>query len=121
MNQSISDIWFGFQGRIGRSTYWLKVIIPIFLIWMVLMVVDVVVGTGVLSLLFLIVSIWPQIAAAVKRFHDRNKSGWWVLIGFIPVIGLIWLLIDIGILKGTEGENQFGPDPVAWNNPGLNA
>ena len=48
----------------------------------------------------------------IKRFHDRDKSGWWVLIGLIPIIGAIWLLIELGFLKGTPGPNRFG-SPVA--------
>ncbi|TGR16409.1 DUF805 domain-containing protein, partial [Mesorhizobium sp. M8A.F.Ca.ET.197.01.1.1] len=48
-----------------------------------------------------------------KRWHDRNKSGWWTLIGLIPIIGGIWLLIELGILEGTRGANQYGPDPLA--------
>jgi hypothetical protein len=44
----------------------------------------------------------------IKRFHDRDKSGWWVLIWLIPIIGAIWLLIELGFLKGTPGPNRFG-------------
>ena len=46
----------------------------------------------------------------VKRWHDRDKSGWWVLIGLIPVIGACWTIIECGFLKGTEGSNRFGTD-----------
>jgi uncharacterized membrane protein YhaH (DUF805 family) len=45
----------------------------------------------------------------IKRFHDRDKTGWWVLIGLIPLIGPLWLLIELGFLKGTDGANRFGP------------
>jgi uncharacterized membrane protein YhaH (DUF805 family) len=45
----------------------------------------------------------------IKRFHDRDKSGWWVLIGLIPIIGAIWLPIELGFLKGTPRPNRFGP------------
>ena len=51
----------------------------------------------------------PSIIVYIKRFHDRDKSGWWVLIGLIPIIGAIWLLIELGFLKGTDGPNRFGP------------
>ena len=51
----------------------------------------------------------PSIIVYIKRFHDRDKSGWWVLIGLIPIIGGIWLLIELGFLKGTPGPNRFGP------------
>ncbi|MEE9345521.1 MAG: DUF805 domain-containing protein [Methylococcales bacterium] len=48
----------------------------------------------------------------IKRWHDRNKTGWWVLINFIPVLGAIWSLIELGFFKGTEGTNSYGEDPV---------
>jgi len=53
-----------------------------------------------------------NVSTSVRRFHDRNKSGWWCLIGFVPVIGGFWLLIENGFLKGSVGPNQYGPDPL---------
>jgi uncharacterized membrane protein YhaH (DUF805 family) len=47
-----------------------------------------------------------------KRWHDRDKSAWWILIGLIPFIGWIWVLVEVGFLKGTDGPNRFGEDPV---------
>jgi uncharacterized membrane protein YhaH (DUF805 family) len=63
---------------------------------------------GLLMLPVLIVGIIVQI----KRWHDRDKSGWWVLINFIPIVGGLWSLVECGFLKGTDGPNQFGPDPL---------
>lgn len=54
----------------------------------------------------------PNLAVAVRRMHDQDKSGWWVLIGFVPFIGGIWLLI-LYLIGGTRGPNRFGPDPKA--------
>jgi uncharacterized membrane protein YhaH (DUF805 family) len=51
------------------------------------------------------------IIVQIKRWHDRDKSGWWVLINFIPCIGHIWTLVECGFLPGTPGDNRFGPDP----------
>ncbi len=59
-----------------------------------------------------VVGIWWSLAVAVKRCHDRGKSGWWVLVALIPIIGFIWWLVDLGILEGEEGENRWGPNPV---------
>ena len=50
---------------------------------------------------------------AIKRLHDRNKSGWWMLIQFIPLIGSIWYFIEVGFLAGTQGDNRFGADPLS--------
>ncbi len=64
---------------------------------------------------FLILSsvlIWPGFAITVKRWHDRDKSAWWVLIILVPIVGLIWTMIEVGHLQGTVGSNQYGDDPL---------
>ena len=53
----------------------------------------------------------PGLAVSIRRLHDRDKSGWWVLLAFIPLIGAIILLIWF-IMRGTQGPNRFGPDPL---------
>jgi uncharacterized membrane protein YhaH (DUF805 family) len=55
--------------------------------------------------------LWPVLATSAKRWHDRDKSHWWVLIVLIPVIGWIWALIENGLLRGTPGSNRYGPAP----------
>ena len=65
----------------------------------------------------MIALIYPAVCLYGKRFHDRGKSAWWVLISLVPILGFIWILIDLGILKGTEGENRFGPDPLGGQAP----
>jgi len=52
------------------------------------------------------------LAVYTKRWHDRNKSGWWSLILLIPIVGPIWMLVELGFLRGTEGTNNYGPDPI---------
>ena len=63
---------------------------------------------SVITLIFYIPLMWVSLAVQVKRWHDRNKSGWWVLIGLVPLIGGIWALIENGFLAGDEAENRFG-------------
>ena len=63
----------------------------------------------ILVLLFL----YPSLAVYTKRWHDRGKSGWWSLIALVPLIGGIWMLVECGFLRGTEGPNQYGNDPLA--------
>jgi len=65
--------------------------------------------SGLLSLGLL----YPSICIYTKRWHDRNRSGWWSLILLVPVVGLLWALIERGLLRGTAGANRFGPDPLA--------
>jgi uncharacterized membrane protein YhaH (DUF805 family) len=107
------------DGRIPRSTYWLKFILPVFVLGIVANLLDNVLGTGgptgyggLISGLFGLAMLWPYIATGVKRLHDRNQSGWWMLILLIPVVGFFFWLINMGILKGTTGPNRFGPDPL---------
>jgi uncharacterized membrane protein YhaH (DUF805 family) len=57
-------------------------------------------------------SIWTGHAILVKRLHDRDKSGWWTLMAFVPGIGALWLAIECGFLKGTNGLNRYGEDPT---------
>ena len=64
-------------------------------------------GIGLFSGIFALLSLIPAIIVHIKRFHDRDKSGWWLLIVLIPIIGAIWLLIELGFLKGTSGPNRF--------------
>jgi uncharacterized membrane protein YhaH (DUF805 family) len=64
-------------------------------------------------LILLAVMIWPSICIYGKRFHDRDKSAWWILISFVPIVGVIWLSVECGLLQGTDGPNRFGPDPLA--------
>lgn len=113
------ELWFSFQGRATRSDYWLRWILPVIAISIVLSIVDVVVGTvnssmgyGVLSGLFSLITIWPSFAVSIKRLHDRNQSGWFLLLWLIPIIGWLYLFVVIGFLRGTVGDNRFGPDPL---------
>jgi uncharacterized membrane protein YhaH (DUF805 family) len=78
---------------------------------------------GLGMLLFLMVMayaaalFWVHLALQVKRWHDRDKSGVWVLINLIPVIGWVWALIECGFLDGTPGPNAYGPSPKGLTGP----
>ena len=67
---------------------------------------------GPLTTIFLLAVIIPSIAVQVRRFHDQDKSGWMVLLAFIPILGGLAVLIFM-CLEGTRGTNRFGPDPKA--------
>ena len=66
---------------------------------------------GLLTAIFALGVLVPGIAVGVRRLHDTDRSGWWLLIGLIPVIGTIVLLVFL-ISGGTRGTNRFGPDPL---------
>ena len=105
------------EGRIGRKSFWMG-LIPIIVITIVTVAIDLKLGTmseygfGVVSGIAAWVLLYPAIMLYAKRWHDRNKSGWWTLINFVPIIGGLWLLIELGFLRGTDGPNRFGPDPL---------
>jgi uncharacterized membrane protein YhaH (DUF805 family) len=124
----MANLLFGFQGRVNRAKFWL-VALGIFVVEVILFAailgcaamsgdpeqIAAAIGplAGVVIFAFAVIATWISIAVAVKRYHDRNKSGWWVLIVLVPVIGGLWYLIECGFLRGTPGPNTYGPDPLA--------
>ncbi len=110
-----ADLLFKFDGRINRGKFWLGVAILYVVPWLLFLIAGAVNSSflWVLVSLLMIVLIWPGLAISIKRWHDRGKSGWWILIGLIPLVGPIWALIETGFLPGTPGPNQYGPDPLA--------
>ncbi|MFT3673398.1 DUF805 domain-containing protein [Aestuariivirga sp.] len=126
-----------FQGSIPRKTFWLALIVMIVITWILEIILFSIFGVSMMSMdpnatpeaqaaaaeqamsgiaiplvILILLTIWPSLAIYAKRWHDRDKSGWWTLIGLVPVIGSIWMLIELGFLRGTEGPNRFGPDPI---------
>ena len=59
--------------------------------------------------------VWSGICVGIKRCHDRERSGWFLLVSLIPFIGAIWLTIELYFLRGTVGPNKFGEDPLDSN------
>ena len=103
-----------FSGRARRTEYWLFVLFSM-VIAMVLGVVDYVLGTpGIVGLLFTLAILIPSIAVGVRRLHDTDRSGWWLLVALIPIIGTIALLIFL-LLDSNPGDNRFGANPKAVN------
>ena len=112
-----------FKGRSRRSEYWW---IQLFLVLTNLAVaaIDLVLmngdvdrfiangGGGIVGLIWSLVTIVPALAVLVRRLHDTGKSGWWALIGFVPLVGGIVLLV-FTVLDSDSGENKFGESPKA--------
>ncbi len=109
-----------FEGRARRKEFWMFSLIH-FLIVMALQTLMFMVGgmnpesslglviSGILGLYGLGVFI-PSLAVSVRRLHDTNRSGWWVLIGLVPIIGLI-VLIVFYVQDSQPGANQYGDNP----------
>ena len=122
----IMHLLFSFQGRIRRLHYWLAAIsvgVVVGVIGSVLMSLSgMAQGTpnpiimALLAVIYL-VDLYVGLALGAKRCHDRDKSAWFLAIGLIPLIGAIWLFIELGILDGTQGPNRFGPSPKGLGEP----
>ncbi|GMR02587.1 MAG: DUF805 domain-containing protein [Acidimicrobiia bacterium] len=108
------DLLLKFDGRINRAKFWIGIVAVWAITWLVFIIGGVVNSSIIWLLVFLVylAAIWMGIAVSVKRWHDRGKSGWWVLIGLIPIVGPIWALIETGFLTGDSGDNQYGSDPL---------
>ena len=106
----VLEHYVDFEGRARRMEYWMFVLINLFII-LGLGLLEALIGTGgVIGSLYSLAILIPSIAVSVRRLHDTGRSGWWILIGFIPVIGTLVLLIFY-CLDGEPGDNEWGPDP----------
>lgn len=135
-----------FDGRINRAKFWAGIGILIAL-GIVASLIDMLIGTtigmgeggqlGIVSTIVSLATFYFGLAVYAKRWHDRNKSGWWTLapLGIIIIGGIVififqnetslrlalvayfaavvWLIVELGILAGTRGSNRYGPDPLA--------
>jgi uncharacterized membrane protein YhaH (DUF805 family) len=121
-------LFTSFEGRINRAKFWAGVII----LWLVSIIINLTIAevfvaqydplqvfptmaplAWIVWLLAAVAIAYMSLAVFAKRWHDRNKSGWWSLIILVPFIGSIWALVECGCLPGTEGPNRYGPDPLA--------
>ena len=109
-----------FSGRARRKEFWMFFLFST-IISVILAVVDQFMGwqfemggdiIGFLSTLYYLAVVVPYLAVIVRRLHDTGRTGWWMLIAFIPFVGVLILLVFL-ILQGTRGDNRFGPDPKA--------
>ena len=98
-------------GRGRRSEYWWFFLFNI-LVGIAAGVIDVIAGTEAVGALATLALLLPAVAAGIRRLHDTGRSGWWMLIAFVPLIGAIVLLVFF-VSDGNRGENKYGPDPKA--------
>lgn len=98
-----------FNGRAGRSEFW-NFVLFVFLCNLGALTLDAVIGMGLISFFVVLALFVPSWAVTVRRLHDSDLSGWWVLLGLIPGIGWIFI-IYFGLRPGTASLNRFGPTP----------
>jgi uncharacterized membrane protein YhaH (DUF805 family) len=98
-----------FTGRAQRAEYWYFVLFNS-LFWIGLRIFDRLIGIQILSNVYALAVFIPGLAVAVRRLHDTDRSGWWLLIGLIPVIG--WIILIIFLAEdGQPQENRYGSNP----------
>jgi uncharacterized membrane protein YhaH (DUF805 family) len=118
---------FSFSGRIGRLHWWMLNLLFSFLPFALLFAYVYFSGEDIENFIFRfidrssltllsLVLCWILIAADVKRYHDRGKSGFWIFIIFIPIIGWFWKLIELGFIPGDDADNEYGSptDDLGW-------
>jgi uncharacterized membrane protein YhaH (DUF805 family) len=99
-----------FTGRARRKEYWMFVLFSVIVTIVLSLVEGIVGGPGVLSGLYALAVLIPSIAVGVRRLHDTGRSGWWILIGLVPLVGIIVLIVFF-VADSQPGTNQYGPNP----------
>jgi uncharacterized membrane protein YhaH (DUF805 family) len=108
-----------FNGRARRTEYWMFALFSI-AISIVLGLLDLMLGltfiegstSGWLGLIYGLAVLLPSLGVGVRRLHDTGRSGWWLLIGLVPLVGAIVLIVFLAT-AGNPGSNAYGPDPKA--------
>jgi len=99
-----------FSGRARRKEYWMFVLFNLIITLVLALIERLVSGPGILANLYSLAMLIPGLAVAVRRLHDTNRSGWWILIGLVPIVGVI-ILIVFQAEDSQPGDNQYGPNP----------
>jgi len=101
-----------FTGRARRKEFWMFVLCNLIIAVGINILAIMAPAFSLLALLYSLAVLIPGLAVSVRRLHDIGKSGVWVLISFVPLIGGIWLIILLA-QEGVQAENKWGPDPKA--------
>ena len=110
INNNIISIYFDLRGRLSIKAYWLYWNIPFFTLFLVFYVLEqqgIQLSSKFYSILNIVI-LWPVVATTVKRLHDLNRSGWWFLIHFVPVIGTVIISLFLWFVPGTKSQNCYG-------------
>lgn len=115
-----------YDGRIRRRTFWLSLPLVALISLVVLIageLLDILLYSQLGELAVYLAGIYPatlvavalawyfQLAVIVKRLHDRNKRALWLWLAQVPIVGVIWLIVEAGFMRGTSGPNDWGDDP----------
>ena len=119
---SLKNIYFTFSGRASRDHFWFLHVLPTaaMLATYYMLGDDIARGEswfvgGLFTLLKFAmygILIWICLAIQIKRYHDKNSTGWWVFINIIPGLGAVWAMIENGMMPGDASDNPYGPPPT---------
>jgi uncharacterized membrane protein YhaH (DUF805 family) len=137
----VGNLFFKFSGRINRAKFWIAVLVFAAIHLILATAIYATDGSAIVQSIngmLGIVTMISSLAVSTKRLHDRNKSGWYILVFYGPAIGLaliskvvgasllvgpfimlllaailIWMFVELGCLRGSIGGNAYGPDPIA--------
>ncbi|MEP1489780.1 MAG: DUF805 domain-containing protein [Algibacter sp.] len=116
----VRDNYANFQGRARRQEYWMFNLFQLIFVYGGMAILG---GIGYaidipflvfIIYIYILATLIPSIAVSVRRLHDVGKSGWFLLISLIPIIGGIWIFV-LSVTEGDKGTNEYGPDPKAEN------
>ena len=105
-----------FSGRSQRKEYWYFFLFNILALFLLVFIDDAVgtlnpeTGQGLISTIYMLAVILPYFGVGIRRLHDTNRTGWWLLLGFVPIIGPIVLIVFF-CLDSNQEENKYGKNP----------
>ena len=108
----LTQKYIDFSGRARRSEYWWYALFS-FAVQAVVSVIDRGLGSQFLGALVSLALLAPSLAVAVRRLHDTGRSGWWLLLVLLPIIG--WIALLVFYLQDSQGPNAYGPSPKAYS------
>jgi uncharacterized membrane protein YhaH (DUF805 family) len=120
--QSCLRQYVGFTGRARRSEYWWFALFGL-IVSIVADLIDAMLGTmsdsnvGVFGAIVGLALLLPSIAVAIRRLHDTSRTGWWILIGLIPIVG--WIILIVFYVQDSHPDNKYGPSPKAGVAPSV--
>ncbi len=106
----LKDHYFDFEGRVTRQAFWM------FVLWSFIISIALGIFSDALSMVFSLAILLPGLGLGARRLHDTGKSGWWQLIGLIPLLGIIIMIVLLA-QQGVAGANEYGPDPRQGASP----
>jgi uncharacterized membrane protein YhaH (DUF805 family) len=111
MRKQLLWLYFSFRGRLRRAAFWWSLVSASVAFAALFAALDATLGYAS-TLLVYPPYFWALAALGTKRLHDRGKSPLWFLALLVPVLGALWALVELGLRRGSAGENLYGDDPL---------